>query len=66
MEKGFVKHLVLERGFGFIENQGVDIFFHFRDLDGLAFNEQLMARDVIFELKSVGGRNRAVNVRADI
>ncbi len=39
MPQGTVKKLVSERGFGFIEGERGDLFFHTSEVQGVAFDE---------------------------
>ena len=64
--KGYVKAVVLDRGFGFIRaDRSEDLFFHCRDLtDDLAFDETLIELHVEFEpTTGPDGRPRAREVR---
>jgi len=53
MERGTIKSVVVDRGFGFISQPGLpDVFFHVKSLrGGLEFNEQLRERIVEFEIE---------------
>ena len=52
MEKGKIKRLVGERGFGFIEREGEekDLFFHSNELVGVEFNDLKEGDEVQFEV----------------
>jgi CspA family cold shock protein len=39
MPQGKVKKVIAEKGFGFIEAQGGDLFFHHSELQGVAIEE---------------------------
>ena len=39
MPQGKIKKLVSERGFGFIESDGGDLFFHHSEVTGAPFEE---------------------------
>lgn len=39
MPKGKVKKVIAEKGFGFIEAQGGDLFFHHSELQGVAIEQ---------------------------
>ena len=39
MPQGTVKKLVSERGFGFIEGERGDLFFHHSEVQGISFEE---------------------------
>ncbi len=64
MSKGTIAR-VMDRGFGFIKTEeGVDLFFHRNDLEGVEFNSLQAGQEVEYE-KSEGkeGRPAAVKVR---
>ena len=64
MSKGTIAR-VMDRGFGFIKTEeGVDLFFHRNDLEGVEFNSLQVGQEVEYE-KSEGkeGRPAAVKVR---
>ena len=52
MERGMIKTVIVDRGFGFIspaDGHGGDLFFHMRQLaGGLVFGEDLKGREVEF------------------
>ena len=66
--RGHITTLKLDRGFGFIcpAEPGPDCFFHFRQLVGLEFDEQLTGRRVEYDVTTHPrtGRPCATNVRA--
>ena len=65
METGTACGVRIDRGFFFISAPGMDdVFAHCRDLVGLEFDEQLMARRVRFDLVGTDRGPRAVNVQA--
>ena len=39
MPQGKIKKLVADRGFGFIEGDSGDLFFHFSGVEGVTFEE---------------------------
>ena len=39
MPQGTIKKLVQDKGFGFIEGDGNDLFFHFSAVEGAAFED---------------------------
>jgi cold shock CspA family protein len=64
---GRIKKLVSERGFGFIEADGIDMFFHIKGVSrGTFFNQLAVGDEVSFdsEFDNQKGKYRAVNVRA--
>ena len=66
--KGYVKNLVIERGFGFIAcpDETRDYFFHFSNLaEGIEFDETLQGRRVCFELKETPKGEQAVGIEPD-
>ena len=65
MPKGTIKRLILDRGFGFIKReQGVDLFFHRKELEGVDYSSLREGQEVDFEVEQGrNGRPQAVNVR---
>lgn len=63
MEKGTIKTLT-ERGFGFITREGEakDLFFHSKDLNGVAFDELKVGDAVTFEVVATEKGQAAVKV----
>ncbi len=68
MYDGFIKSIVIDRGFGFISrNDGGNVFFHLSDLrPGLLFDEALVERRVQFDVVDSDKGPRAANVREAI
>lgn len=68
MQRGNIKAVKLDRGFGFIEpaDGSADLFFHVSSLDaGLEWDVQLISRRVEFETdRRADGKLRAKSVRA--
>lgn len=64
MTRGTIRHLVTDRGYGFIqtEEEG-DLFFHANDLVGVAYESLTAGQQVEFEVMSTSRGSRAVNVR---
>ena len=51
MTTGVVRHLVDQRGYGFISNsQGKDIFFHYSQLQGIAFQSLKQGQGVTYKV----------------
>jgi CspA family cold shock protein len=50
MPKGKIKKLVTDRGFGFIEGEGDDLFFHHSEIKGAAFGELREGQAVEYEI----------------
>ena len=50
MPSGRIKKLVTERGFGFIEGEGDDLFFHHSEINGVAFEELREGQAVEYEI----------------
>lgn len=52
MEKGKIKRLITDRGFGFIEREGEekDLFFHSNELVDVEFNDLKEGDEVQFEI----------------
>jgi CspA family cold shock protein len=63
MEKGTIKTL-MERGFGFIAREGQvkDLFFHSKDLNGVAFDDLKVGDVVTFEVSQSEKGPNATNV----
>ena len=62
MPQGTIKKLV-DRGFGFIEGEKGDIFFHSSSLEGTTFEELREGQQVEYEEGSGPKGPRAENVR---
>lgn len=50
MPQGKIKKLVAERGFGFIESDGGDLFFHHSEVTGQPFEELREGQSVEYEV----------------
>jgi CspA family cold shock protein len=51
MTTGVVRHLVEERGYGFVSsNAGKDIFFHHTQLDGVEFQSLKEGQSVVYKV----------------
>lgn len=50
MPKGKIKKLVSDRGFGFIEGEKGDLFFHHSEVKGVAFEELQEGQVVEYEV----------------
>ena len=50
---GTIKTLIADKGFGFITREGEskDLFFHSKDLSGVAFDELKIGDSVTFEVE---------------
>ena len=64
MEQGTIKKLVSDRGFGFISREGndKDLFFHSKELQGVAFEELREGDKVQFEVSESPKGPNATNV----
>ncbi len=63
MAQGAIKKLVMDKGFGFIESQPNDMFFHHSAVEGIAF-EDLKEGQVVDYNPGEGPKGpRAENVR---
>lgn len=64
MEQGTIKKKVEERGFGFISREGndKDLFFHSKELVGIAFEELREGDKVQFEIAESPKGPNAVKV----
>lgn len=50
MPKGKIKKIVSDRGFGFIEGERGDLFFHHSEVKGIAFEELREGQTVEYEV----------------
>ena len=50
MPEGRIKKLVSERGFGFVEGERGDLFFHHSEVQGVAFEELQEGQAVQYEV----------------
>lgn len=50
MPQGKIKRLVSDRGFGFIETDHDDIFFHHSEVQGVTFEELQEGQEVEYEV----------------
>jgi len=50
MPEGKIKKLVADRGFGFVEADKGDLFFHHSEVQGVAFEELNEGQHVLFEI----------------
>ena len=63
MPQGKVKRLVSDRGFGFIEGDRDDVFFHHTDVTGVLFEDLQVGQMLEYEVGQGPKGPRAVNVR---
>jgi CspA family cold shock protein len=63
MPQGTIKKLIAERGFGFIEGEQGEIFFHQSALEGTTFDALSEGQQVEYEEGSGPKGPRAENVR---
>jgi len=68
METGIIKNVVVDRGFGFItdDGRGPDCFFHMKALDGnIPWGPDLVGLRVAFDVEdgAEGKGPRAINIR---
>lgn len=50
MPQGKIKKLVTDRGFGFVESDRGDIFFHYSSVEGVPFEELREGQTLEFEI----------------
>jgi CspA family cold shock protein len=50
MPTGRIRKLITERGYGFIEGEGDDLFFHHSAIQGVAFEELREGQAVEYEV----------------
>ncbi len=63
MPQGKVKKVVADRGFGFIEGERGDLFFHHSALEGLTIEELRVGQMVSYEVGRGPKGPRAENVK---
>ena len=63
MPQGKIKRLVTDRGFGFIETETGDLFFHMSGLEGTSFEELQEGQAVEYELGQGPKGPRAESVK---
>ncbi len=63
MPQGTIKKLVAERGFGFIEGERGDLFFHHSSVEGTSIEELRVGQQVTYEVGRGEKGPRAENVR---
>lgn len=63
MPQGSIKKLVADRGFGFIEGDKGEVFFHHSEVQGVAFEELREGQAVEFEVGQGPKGPRASAVR---
>jgi len=63
MPQGKIKRLVSERGFGFVEADGNDLFFHHSELQGVSIEDLREGQVVEYEVGSGQKGPCAVSVR---
>ena len=63
MPQGKIKRLVSDRGFGFVEGERGDIFFHHSDVVGVSFDDLREGQVLEYEVGSGPKGPRAANVR---
>lgn len=63
MPQGRIKKLVADRGFGFVEGDRRDIFFHHSDVEGVSFDELQEGQVLEYEVGQGPKGPRATNVR---
>jgi CspA family cold shock protein len=62
MPEGKIKKLVSDRGFGFIESGGKEIFFHLSAVEGTTFEALMEGQTVSYEVGDGPKGPRATNV----
>jgi CspA family cold shock protein len=63
MPQGKIKKVIADKGFGFIEGERGDIFFHHSALDGIAIEALQIGQSVTYEEGRGPKGPRAENVR---
>ena len=65
MSQGVIKKTVVDRGFGFISAEGVDVFFHHSVVEGCSFDDLQEGQNVEYEVDE-GGDQRGKGPRASM
>ena len=70
MPQGTVKKLVSDRGFGFIQGERGELFFHHSAVEGTRFDDLQEGQAVDYQVEQAGGGGggkgkgpRAINIR---
>ncbi len=63
MPQGTIKRLVSDRGFGFVEGERGDIFFHSSDVEGVSFDALREGQMLSYEIGSGPKGARATGVK---
>lgn len=63
MPKGTIRRLITDRGYGFIQTEGGDLFFHRNDLIGVTYELLTEGQQVEFEVTHTSKGPEAANVR---
>lgn len=63
MPQGKIKRLVSDRGFGFVEGDRDDMFFHHTDITGVSFDDLQEGQTLEYEIGQGPKGPRATNVR---
>ena len=63
MPQGKIKKLVSDRGFGFVESERNDLFFHLSDVTGASFDDLHEGQMLEYEIGEGPKGPRATNVR---
>ena len=63
MPQGKIKKLVVDRGFGFIEGEGGDVFFHYSSLQDAQIDSLSEGQTVEYEAEEDRRGPRATSVR---
>jgi cold shock protein len=64
MPQGTIKKLIMDKGFGFIQGEHGELFFHLSALDGVTIEEMREGQKVEFEEGRGPKGPRAENVKA--
>ena len=63
MPQGKIKRLVSDRGFGFVEGDRDDMFFHHSDVEGVSFEDLREGQTLEYEIGRGPKGPRATRVR---
>jgi CspA family cold shock protein len=63
MAQGKIKRLISDRGFGFVEAEGGDLFFHHSAVEGVSFDDLQEGQTLEYEVGQGPKGPRATSVR---
>ncbi len=63
MPQGKIKRLVADRGFGFVEGERGDVFFHHSDMEGCSFDDLQEGQTLEYNIGRGAKGPRATNCK---